>query len=1595
MSSYPSIDINDVNVQDGAGVGLDSDGFRLDTSRSEASSRHSGSHSGTPRSNNDRSGKSESEASPQWSSERQEPTHKEENFMDPLMPTPRKPCCRCRCCTGNVRRFSASDRELQEVMDSMRHLQLKKDVVVGGELVMENSHLLKIGNKWKRQGHWQIGPEVERAAKAQLMECIEEESNVRLAFQVPGQPFPWCIPLRFPCCVYMIVVILVCALLVMGIPGSVTIDTNFDSFMESNSDSSSYWNAFLDALSAREGRRLHAAEPVSTSGMWKLAAPLVNPGVYWQSFQDMASLPAMDDRGHWHPCRFLAYLVFGDQSDYGAWIDVNSQDLDRSAIDGSTSQPRRLLPLYKLHQLQLTFATKTPGENILTNTLLSQIQRVENRLKAMPSWKAMCDGTEEVTKPYCEPGISFANIAFAQRLPYRKRPGFAIEKGKTKLSFNGNGSEPLPLELTIGFAQEQGLLALMFPKDKALETNFQVESLPCFDLDQQCATYKSAGHCLPFARFETYMHDFCALTCNFCGLTDAYGSPSAPASERVVVDTIRSSFRFQTFCCTAGVDESAGLKRLKTTWSEFITALVEIMKTEQDGALRVFFTGDGIAGYEAMTAVQSDLQWAGGSYMFVLFYATLHTRSLFLAVGGLFLVMLSIPSALALFCLASGSEAVSLMSCLSIFIVIGIGSDMLFVYTDFWKQSIQHSRDPVKRLKFTYTQAASSTAATTFTTAMSFLANLASVLRPLREFGFFMGACVVMAWTIMFFACPPLLVMGERCHRRLRSSLGVDKKEEVMQKGPRRSVSAKLSRRTSQAFVSMLDPEKKGVGNMHSTFLGERFANFLRDWKCCLLIVFTILTVGSMGMALKNFEQATGVPKIFPADHNQVLGAEYAEKFKVFDIDIANGAKKFATECGNFFESCAQFRCETSGRAIGSSTDCACYSHRSMGECTNPNMMDVTFRVIARQGLPLSAVENANFSATLGSQFPNAVWINQGAGTFEAFETLVENWESGKQMLAVMVTGGRVIARVRSPDTLETLSTCKEDQVCYCGIERCAGAGASRGSLRLSTLNSSNAGGRRLGAEETRLQQAVLTLPHPLADMTRRLVTDAPTEAPAVAEVIQNPADVVVVLGMNVVGESPILGVSKSQPFEFEPSFNLQDPWAQRKFESLCKKTGEQKNLKIQQTRCWLLGFRDFWVAQGKDWPVRPTEDMNAAVHSYANTVQTFNQQTTKYFWFEGKVVKATYIVFFLSVSKYMNSADAMLVKADWDAYISDFNAQAEKAIKGIFHTSKLWVRAEAEKVIIESTVVTLAISLGCVFLGIFIFTRSAHLAFLVMMVVMSIIICLLFFMVVLMEWPIGAIEVLSLIVFVGFAVDYCLHIAHKYHSCHINAVQDLPFEDEEESAGSIVSESPSAASSAMGHGHKRYSREISGASGRRSSKRRASVALLIDDKPDKALTKDVRQSCVNSTLLAANRPEERFARTRYALERMGGAVVGSAFTTAGCAAFLLPCQLAIFTKIGSVVMAVTAYAILYTILPLPAILMICGPCGNDMQALLGFFIGGTKRVIRRKAPEQQPRYEEPDRTIARRYVLHMPTRAMGAVGPGIPATRTRVTASG
>jgi len=118
-----------------------------------------------------------------------------------------------------------------------------------------------------------------------------------------------------------------------------------------------------------------------------------------------------------------------------------------------------------------------------------------------------------------------------------------------------------------------------------------------------------------------------------------------------------------------------------------------------------------------------------------------------------------------------------------------------------------------------------------------------------------------------------------------------------------------------------------------------------------------------------------------------------------------------------------------------------------------------------------------------------------------------------------------------------------------------------------------------------------------------------------------------------------------------------------------------------------------------------------------------------------------------------------------WDDYLDNFNAQAVRYTRGAFHTSDLWVRIEAQRQLVESTVLTIVIVLILAFCGMLVFTCNFILSALVVVCTLQVIFGLAFFIAVIMKWPIGPVEVIALIVFIGYAVTYSLHIAHKFGS--------------------------------------------------------------------------------------------------------------------------------------------------------------------------------------------------------------------------------------
>jgi len=1388
------------------------------------------------------------------------------------------------CCSKPPAGAEATPDELFQLMNSIDWSQKKlittREVFIGEASWDRGSRLLSVG-----EGPQQIrlkGGRNRDLMKKALQECIDADRSVWVGFKKYRVGMPWCVVLRCPCLVLSSTLLAVFGLIAVGVTSApIVLNTDFDSFMDSDSASSLNFNSIIqainDARAASAGRRL---------------------------------------------------------SDSGGGEMHRVEDLGLVLEDG-TPAGRRLqggLKLYKTYSFQMTYAREDAG-NLMSKGDLEYIRNVEVEVKSMSDYQKLCDEAEPKYKIHCDPGISLVNMVFPFQVP---------DGQDARLYLNGTGTA-VPLAVAVALAKEEGLTDIVWPESLANSEVKMVGVRACGDLVGNCETWKD--QCLSGAKHQAYMEDFCKATCGICDKAVPEAETSEDAGPEAVT-VMRSYFTLQSYCCLSGeAGQRARIVEMDNSWNNVVSGLVNLATIKNAaGRVQVFYEGAGILLFESLAAVASDAKFAVMSYAFVMIYATLHTRSPFLALVGLFLVMLSIPATLAVFVLVSGSGEFSLMMCLSVFIVIGVGSDMLFVYTDFYKQSLLFSKEPVDRLKFTYLQAASSTAATTFTTAMSFFANLASVLRPLREFGFFMGVCVTLAWLIVFLAYPSTLVIGERLHTCCRRCILAESKPRS-----RASVAQQAKRKSMVILADALDPNKKGVGAAQGSCLGDYMAVAIERFKYPLVLVFLCIVALQAYLAISNMEQATGIPQTFPDWHNQEAGKKYDDLFGTFEWRSIDSTTydEYALKCAKLFRSCQFHRCETHGARLGNLSSCQCFPHDSTPSCVN---YQVQTRVVGRDGLQPQHFVVSDLEEQLGAKFPGALLRQANSGTSASvLETY--HWDTGEEDLRVLLQVPDIV--VTNPN--RSGAACLMQQICYCGVQACHGSdtGSSFGHLRLD------------GAfQALQARRLATTTPEPLLPAELR-------------------ADVLIVFGLVVTGTNPLLGVSTGDPYGFSSDFRLEDPWAQRRSLDLCLNYAQ--DLKIVSMNCWLVGFRDWWLAKNEEWPVRPNKDFHAQAYEYAQTEKTGTFQTTDFLWFDDdQKLIAMYFQAYTNVNRLAGSSVGLDAMKRWDLFMADFNSQAEASIKGAWHASRLWSMSEAEKVILDSTLITLCISLGCVFLGVLVFTRSTHLAIIVMTIVMTIVVGLLFFMVIIMNWSIGAIEVLSLIVFVGFAVDYCLHLSHKYHSCHITDVEEKDDEEEE------VQETET-----MAQRLHRKSMTMAGAVTKPGGQRR--VSMKISDAPvaSKATTEK------NKKVLSKNRSAERFERSKYALERIGGSIVGSALTTIGSACFLLPCTMHVFFKLGAVVCGVTIYAVIFSLIPLPAVLMCFGPCGHDFRSILELLGRAAQNIM----PEDDDDEDEEEMLSVspvevqehRRYVLNMPSKGMGQVGDSshFQPTRTRIAIHG
>lgn len=1442
----------------------------------------------------------------------------------------RATCCQQLCSSnGTFVQPEDIDELLNNIAWSKKPI-LRHSTVLGDQNYSEGAYILRVGDLRLRSNV------TADRLRAKLKACRDQNKPVWVVIGKHQNSLPWSLIVYWPCTVFWFSMFgmfaLICAGLVPNL-STIGLDTNFDTFAESDSqDSLGYKTAltFITDLRAANSRRLTVDEDVPNEDRIALVNISKLVSTWWHSARSLKSLLSSG---------FASTIADGIEEEYGL-----------VAEDGSPGRKLQGISLYKQYLITLIhIPLDGTDQNMLSQSNLALMRQIETKMRALSPYVKLCSTAQDSYKHHCDPGVSMANMAF---------PSQTVSGQKMNLVLNGLGEKGVSSEAAVRIAlSNNDITAAVWPTTAYASKNVVLPGTrSCYDLSDGCSKWAREGACNITSTYFMYMQEFCGLTCGLCTKASSEVK-STTGSTPVAVNTLRSNFGIWGYCCNSGDKPSIpkGVKQLTATWEELITSVsmtLDAFNADQKAnveaakvsgrtpvGIRVLYTADGVSGYATGEAVASDTKWAICAMVFVILYSVLHTRSLLLALVGNFLVLLSIPMSLSVFALSSGSATVSLMLALSIFIILGVGCEMLFVYCDFYKQSATMTDDPIERISYTVIQAASNTAANAFTNIVSCYSNLTSTLRALREFGFFLGNAVLLAWLALLFAVPPLLVLNEAIQRRAQRCLS--KGEEVVEEpAGRRSSIARASRSSRVALANAIDPTKKGVSESQADFLSQKLSFFLGRFKYSTVIFFLVISGLQGFFAYKELTLASGSPPVFGSDANLEVIKVYTPKFLAYQpAKITSGMYAASAEqCLNLFDfTCKIFQCTTFGPPRGQIGSCECTTHDTPWALPNDGCgtYQVYTQVSGRDGLQPQHLIWSDFASLIRSEFPNAIIRDQDIGAGPLSESMLLetfNWDAGKTYMGQVISAPTATVR-KKPEGL----SCTLHQMCYCGVPRCQGSGqAVLGNLRMNGA-----------VVSTRLLQS----------------SGVSKVAP------DRQADVLIMFGLDIVGKNQLLGVATEKPYAFSSTFNLQDPWAQRLMVSLC--TDFPTELAVTRSICWIDGFRSYWIRQGREWPVRSTYDFNAEAKAFASKEQTSGFQTTDFIWFDSNnKIQGTYAQVYIDVARDAGNEQGLNARDRWDNHINSFNANAEASIKGVWHASKLWETSEAQKVIIESTLESLGYSFGFTLIGVLVFTRSLVISCLVVFEVILIILGLAFFMIVVMGWSFGAIEVLSLIIFAGNAVDYGMLLANRYHCCHIEDVEEEEEDEVDWKDASVVAQKGSS-----------------------NGARKSRVTVKITDTP---IQRDKSTVTKNKAILARNRGAERFERTRYSLEGLGSAIIGSAFTIIGSAGFLLPCTLNVFFKIGAVVCGVMAYAAIYTLTLLPAMLMIMGPCGHDFKSVIQMLARVTDQLaLREDEEEDDGEGDAPEEPDFRRYVLNMPTKGMGQCDAEHNASRSKVSMSG
>ena len=215
-----------------------------------------------------------------------------------------------------------------------------------------------------------------------------------------------------------------------------------------------------------------------------------------------------------------------------------------------------------------------------------------------------------------------------------------------------------------------------------------------------------------------------------------------------------------------GCSQSGDRKCQSDSWKEKTkTFLANTVKEKLENHLGTsefvfYYYGYYLWLHDVMQQVTEDMMCAIGCMLFIFIFMLVHTQSMFITSLAVMSIFTSFIGTEFIYVVVIGFRYFGFFNILSIFIILGIGADDIFVFYDTWRLT-EFSSYPslAHRLSDAYSKSALSMFVTSLTTCVAFFSSAISPLLATRSFGVFSGLLVMYNYISVVVFFPTVVVM--------------------------------------------------------------------------------------------------------------------------------------------------------------------------------------------------------------------------------------------------------------------------------------------------------------------------------------------------------------------------------------------------------------------------------------------------------------------------------------------------------------------------------------------------------------------------------------------------------------------------------------------------------------------------------------------------------------------------------------------------------------------------------------------------------------------------------------------------------------------